>query len=47
MNGFDVYNFHTEPWKGMDLSSSYFEPFLASWDMDTVSVTMIVNCDDE
>lgn len=41
MSGVDVYNFQVETLKGMGLSSSYFEPFLASWDMDLGSMVMI------
>lgn len=34
MSTIDVYDFQVEPFKETVLSSSYFEPFLASWDMD-------------
>jgi len=41
MSAVDVYDFQVEPLKEMGLSSSYFEPFLASWDMDPGSVVML------
>lgn len=41
MSGVDASNFQAETLKGMGLSSSYFEPFLASWHMDPGSMVMI------
>lgn len=41
MSGVYVSNYQAETLNGMELSSSYFEPFLASWHMDPGSMVMI------